>query len=194
MDHDAAAKARFEQLWKDHHAALYAFARRRLDDEQAAGEVVSEAFLVAWRRLEHVPDQPRPWLFGVARKLIANQLRGERRRRALEIKLVATERGSRTPIPADADELADAALAALARLKPADQEVLALTVWEELRPREAATVLGISAARFSVRLHRAKQRLRKEMGRSGQLPSDDQNAEADLRAKASSPDVGVETR
>ena len=53
------------------------------------------------------------------------------------------------------------------RLRERDQEVLALSVWDELRPREAAVVLGITAATYSLRLHRAKQRLQKELSRTG---------------------------
>lgn len=45
-------------------------------------------------------------------------------------------------------------------LSAGDQEILSLVAWEELTPAEAAEVLSIPVARFSVRLHRAKQRLR----------------------------------
>jgi RNA polymerase sigma-70 factor (ECF subfamily) len=57
-------------------------------------------------------------------------------------------------------------ISALQRLSATDQEVLALAAWEELRPREAAIVLGVSPAWYRVRLHRAKRRLLRELEES----------------------------
>jgi RNA polymerase sigma-70 factor (ECF subfamily) len=79
---------------------------------------------------------------------------------------LADERTDGVPEPDEA-QLASVA-AAFNRLGPADREVLSLVAWEGLKPREAAPVLGMSAALFSVRLHRAKRRLRKEMEQAGQ--------------------------
>ena len=51
-----------------------------------ADDVVSETFLVAWRRLEAIGEDPLPWLLGVARRVLSNARGGERRRvaRALD--------------------------------------------------------------------------------------------------------------
>src|SRR5947209_1710216 len=57
---------------------VYAYARRRGTAEDAQ-EVVAETFLVAWRRLDHVPADPLPWLLNVARKVLANRRRSSRR-------------------------------------------------------------------------------------------------------------------
>jgi DNA-directed RNA polymerase specialized sigma24 family protein len=70
-------------------------------------------------------------------------------------------------------------------LSAGDREVLSLVTWQELKPREAATVLGISPALFSVRLHRARARLRKELERAGHNPV---NATAPPGAAATPPD------
>jgi DNA-directed RNA polymerase specialized sigma24 family protein len=47
--------------------------------------VIAETFLTAWRRLDDVPagDEARLWLYGVARRMLANQRRGARRRSSL---------------------------------------------------------------------------------------------------------------
>lgn len=156
------ARDRFEKIWRAHYAVVYAYARRRLPDENAAREVAAESFLVAWRRIADVPASPRPWLLGVARKALANHRRGTGRRDALRVRLMAEVE----PEPSDSSEVGPVGHA-FNRLSAADQEVLALTVWEELKPREAAVVLGISPAVYSLRLHRAKQRLRKAATRLG---------------------------
>ncbi len=155
MDEEA-----FEALWHAHYADILAFCLRRLGDRQEAADATADTFLVAWRRAGEIPDNPRPWLFGVALKSIANRRRGGRRRGALASRL------GQTATPAFAvlgDEPPGDVLAAFRTLAPADQQILSLVAWEELTPAEAAEVLSMPVARFSVRLHRAKQRLRKRL-------------------------------
>jgi RNA polymerase sigma-70 factor (ECF subfamily) len=49
---------------------------------------------------------------------------------------------------------------AIGQLSPGDREVLLLTAWESLEPRQAAAAVGIPAAAFRMRLSRARRRLR----------------------------------
>jgi len=128
------AEARFERLYAEHGRAVLAYAVRRASDAQDAADVVAETFLVAWRRLEEMPsaEATRPWLYGVARHVLANQQRSE----------------------------TGAVRAAVAQLGPEDQEILRLCCWEELTPGEIATVLGVSRVAARSRLHRARHRLR----------------------------------
>lgn len=49
------------------------------------------------------------------------------------------------------------------QLSDSDREVLSLTAWEELSVRDAARVLGVPASVFSVRLHRARRRLARDL-------------------------------
>jgi hypothetical protein len=65
---------RFERIYEDHREVVRAFVRRRAP-ESVVEDVVSETFLVCWRRLDRVPDEPLPWLYAVARKTLANQRR-----------------------------------------------------------------------------------------------------------------------
>ena len=150
---------RFRALFGAHRAAVLAYARRRVDPD-AAADVVAETFLVAWRRLDAVPEDALPWLYGVARKVIGNQRRAHRRSRAL------VDRLGRTGVAeASADSLehryatADALRSALAGLGERDREALRLVAWEGLDPERAARAAGCSRATFAVRLHRARRRL-----------------------------------
>ena len=164
-DRDAVAAEQLEELFRRHHRAVAAYARRRVPSE-AADDVVASTFLVAWRRLDEVPADSLPWLLAVARNVIATQQRGSRRRGALRLRM---ERAGTcaTARPA-AEEPAGRVAAALARLPASDREAITLIAWDGLRPAEAATVLGQSPATFRVRLHRAKRRLRRELERGGQ--------------------------
>jgi RNA polymerase sigma-70 factor (ECF subfamily) len=156
------AEARFRRLYADHGREILAYALRRVSDPEDAADVVAETFLVAWRRAVDVPpgEQARLWLYGVARRTLANQRRGERRRERLTERL----RADLAPALAEPPELPGSdVLAALERLGPDDREVLRLSTWEELSPSEAATVLGISAVAARSRLHRARRRLRRAL-------------------------------
>ena len=159
-------EARLEALFCDNFSAVRSYARRRAP-ESMVDDVVAETFLVAWRRIDDLPDDARPWLLGVARKTLSTQLRSARRRSSLVEKLSAAE------LPAafsQVDGPDTGLIGALQRLSATDQEVLALAAWEDLRPREAAVVLGVSPAWYRVRLHRARRRLMRELEESA-LPA-----------------------
>ena len=150
----------FTDLYDEHYRRVFAYALANAGRDSAE-DVASETFLIAWRRLDDMPDAPLPWLLGVARNLLRRQRDGGNRRRALADRIAALT----TPEDLAAWDVADhvierdSALAAIASLSERDLEVLALVMWHGLTPRDAATVVGCSAAAFFVRLHRARRRL-----------------------------------
>jgi RNA polymerase sigma-70 factor (ECF subfamily) len=151
-------RQQLEALFTEHGRAVFAFARRRATAADA-DDVVSETFLVAWRRLDDVPSEPLPWLLGVARKCLANVNRREGRQAALYQRLAETTRlssaGLESPIDRDSSP---AVLDALSHLTVGERDVLTLLAWEGLTPDEAAVALGCSRATVYVRLHRARRR------------------------------------
>lgn len=152
----------FSRLFDAYYPAVRAYARRRAPVD-VADEVALSTFEVAWRRRAEIPADPLPWLYGVARRALANHRRGDRRRSRLAERVIGA-RGSASPDPVWADPEAAAvealgARAALARLRPDDRELLMLVAWEGLDADAAAAVLGISPSTFAVRLHRARRRL-----------------------------------
>jgi RNA polymerase sigma-70 factor (ECF subfamily) len=161
---DAQRVARFERLWDELFARVLGYALRRTDPEEAR-DVAAETFTVAWRRLEEVPpgDDALPWLLATARKQLANRRRRAETRDRHTLAASATADPSRgDPTLGDpAHRLAErAALAdAFDRLSADDRETLALVAWDGLQLREAALVIGCSAATFAVRAHRARRRL-----------------------------------
>jgi RNA polymerase sigma-70 factor (ECF subfamily) len=170
---DADEHAPFRRLFEDAYRPLLAYALRRTQNAADAEEIVADTLLIAWRRRDELPaDAERiAWLYGVARKVIANQRRGQQRRSRLEQILAPLTRASR-----DADEsvqLADATRAVLAasrRLPDVDQEVLRLAAWEGLSHAEIAIALGCSENAAALRLHRARQHLREELTKEGLAP------------------------
>jgi RNA polymerase sigma-70 factor (ECF subfamily) len=159
-------RARFAELFDANYARVHAFAQRRVGRD-LADEVAAETFLVAWRRLEVVPAEPLPWLYGVARKVVLRQSRARVRQDQVR-ELLARERPPASALPDDAEH--EELWRAWERLSDADREVLSLTVWEELPVRDAATVLGVPASVFSVRLHRARRRLERHLSQGAATP------------------------
>jgi len=154
MDDDER-RARLEALFEAHARTVLAYARRRTDHASAA-DVLSDVFVVAWQRLERIPEDALPWLLACARRTLANHQRGERRRHRLVERLMASTPRIASPAP----EIPDDALAqALATLSERDREALFLTEWEGLSAKQAARALGCSPQAFWVRSHRARSRL-----------------------------------
>ena len=151
---------RFTALWEEHAPRVLAYALRHADRD-TAHEVVSETFLVAWRRLADVPGEPLPWLLVVARNTLANHRRSGYRQALLHGEL---QRLTELAGPGAAAEVSaverQSVLAALAALTPTEREALLLVAWDGLTTAQAAQVAGCSASAFAVRLHRARRRLR----------------------------------
>jgi RNA polymerase sigma factor (sigma-70 family) len=150
---------RFDQLYADNLPRILGYAARRCAQPGDAADVAAEVFLIAWRRIDDVPDgQERMWLFGTARRVLANHRRGQRRRSDLADRLRSELQTRRVVTALDDDALAIAQ--ALATLPDRDRELLTLAVWDGLTPTEIATLEQIPAATVRSRLMRARARLR----------------------------------
>lgn len=159
------AASRLEEIFDAHARRVLAYALRRTASAPDAEDVVAETFAIAWRKVGQIPDDALPWLLSVARRVIANQRRGRQRREWLLLKLrrQPTAEQSRSPDLEGADGPALAALAALAQLRPDDQDLLRLVAWDDLDQRQIGQVLGISANAVAIRLYRARRRFRDEL-------------------------------
>jgi RNA polymerase sigma-70 factor, ECF subfamily len=149
-------RAQFEVLFRDTRAPLLAYLTRRAPSEDAA-DLLADVYLVAWRKRADLPagEERRLWLFGVARRLLA-----EHRRHAWKRADAEAETGALgTPDARDDDSRGEAVRHALESLSDIDRELVTLTTWEGLSPAEAARVVGITAGTARVRLHRARARL-----------------------------------
>jgi RNA polymerase sigma-70 factor (ECF subfamily) len=147
--------ATFTALFDAHFDPLLAYARRRTGELSDAEDLVAETFIVAWRRFDRLPERAEeqlPWLYGVARRLLANRRRSAGRRLRLFERLRSSFAVSTPPRAPDIG-------AALAALPERDQEILRLVALEALTHAEVATVLGITPNAVAIRIHRARKRL-----------------------------------
>jgi len=152
----------FERLVQGTRDDLLAYALRRSSSPEDAADVLSETYLIAWRKLEKIPpgDQARLWLFGVARNVMRQSADRRHSRNALVERLAREVRDASELEPAPEEDRTSRALqAALATLPDRDREILTLTAWEGLTPKQVAAVLGIPTNLVRVRLHRTRARL-----------------------------------
>jgi RNA polymerase sigma-70 factor (ECF subfamily) len=161
MGSESERRRRFEALFATCGSDIVAYCGWRADSPSDAQDAVAEVFLTAWRRFDVVPEgvAARVWLYATARRVIANQRRSLRRRRALQERL-ALEAMTVPPEPSAPDREKTLVHEALRRLRPNDREVLLLAEWEDLSPSEIAAVLGCLTVTARGRLHRALRRFR----------------------------------
>jgi RNA polymerase sigma factor (sigma-70 family) len=152
MAQERDREGEFDVFYRAYAGDVKAYCLRRAD-APLAEDALAETFEIAWRRWNDIPGQPKAWLLGVARRVLANRRRAETRQQALVQRIAAQ------PLAEDAAEDGPPVLEALRRLAPLDQEVLRLAAWEELSSREAAQVLDCSPVAFRIRLLRARRRL-----------------------------------
>lgn len=142
-------------------ADLLAYLERRIG-RQDAPDILSELMVVAFRRASSVPVRPleaRMWLFGIARNLVLNAERADRRRLRLVDRLRALPDGSAARASDDGADVRDA----VQRLGTETAELVRLVHWEGFSIAEAASILDISASTARGRYQRAKAQLRAEL-------------------------------
>ncbi len=157
---DTRDQEAFRALYREHLPTIRRYLAARAPASQV-DDLAAETFLVAWRRLADMPPQALPWLLNVAAKLLANQRRKTDRSVALVERLVHVSRLDDPGAAFAAERRAEhlAVLHALARLSPGDRELMLLSVWDGLRPREIAVVLAVNPVSVRARLSRARRRL-----------------------------------
>ena len=149
----------------DHTAhELLAYLLRRTADPDDAADCLAETFLIAWNKRDQIPSgagQARPWLFGVARNVLRRTRETARHRSAAvtalarEISQIPVSAVTETPITR-----------ALAQLSPLDREIIEMLAWDDLTPREVATILELTPNVVRIRSHRARHKLREHIAES----------------------------
>lgn len=154
-----ASTAQFSALVRQMSAELTAFVTRRLGRGEAE-DVVSEIFVVVWRRWDQVPADPdgqRAWVYEVAKRTTMDALKGERRRTALASRVATSGQRPRSAEP-EADLLSRESIEGLlVQLPDGQAQALRLTIVEGRSSAEAADQLGISVTALTTRLARARK-------------------------------------
>lgn len=153
-----ARRARFDEVARGLVEPVRRFLARRTDPA-TADDVLGDTLLVLWRRYDELPDEVLPFAYGVARLCLSNAQRSARRQQRVAGRIATLDPPREAPEPTGDDRLAEA----MSVLPPDDAELLRLWAWEQLTPGEIATVLDITSNAASIRLHRAREKLRAEL-------------------------------
>jgi GDPmannose 4,6-dehydratase len=158
---------RFDAFYVAHSETMMSYVRRRVRSDDA-DDVLAQVFGVAWRRFDAIPSPPgdRLWLFGVARRVIADHRRSTMRRLRLHERLADEVRGQPAP-PLHSGDLSDRVALTLTRLGAGDREVLRLILWDRCSHAEAAVILGCSSNAVELRYRRARARFKDAFVASG---------------------------
>ena len=162
----------FAVFFRRHVSSITLYAVRRCRDPEDVGDLVAETFLVALQAAgRYVPenDTALPWLFGIARRVLAKQ----RRRSAGARRLLIKNSNSHLHFTASEEDAVAAAIdaarqrpaleAGLARLSLGEREVIELVAYDGLSPAEVAEVLKLSPNAARLRLSRARRHLRQTL-------------------------------
>lgn len=156
----------FRRVFDAHHDAVHRYCLRRLATHDA-NDAAAEVFAVTWRRITDVPEEPETllWLYGVARNVVRNQERSNRR--ALRLKTRVASIAEPAPVQPEVVVVHNSEVAevhgALAALRPADRELLRLKLWEELSHKDIGRVLGVSDRAVEGRYARAIKRVERHL-------------------------------
>jgi GDPmannose 4,6-dehydratase len=167
MPSSRTAPTSFDAFYRRHVQAVASYVRRRVPPEDSQ-DIVAQVFVVAWRRFDDLPLPPadRLWLFGVARRTVADHRRSTVRRYRLYDRL-RTEQTIRGPMPGDLGGLQPRTEMALSALREQDREVLRMIVWEGMNHVQVAESLGCSPNAVELRYRRARERLRTALQSTG---------------------------
>ena len=157
----------FAAFFRRHEAAVTRFAVRRCASADEVADAISDTFLVALRRASAFDPghgDARPWLLGIAQRVIGGQRRSRLRRarligRAAALPAYEPDEAERVEAAIDAARRLDDLRPRIDALPRRDRDVLELVALADLEPHEAAIALGISANAARLRLARARRRL-----------------------------------
>jgi RNA polymerase sigma factor (sigma-70 family) len=152
----------FRLLYERNYVPITAYVRRRVwRADGSDADIVAEVFVVAWRRFLEVPEQTKelPWLYGVARNLVANHFRSVQRSSALTDRL-AFEESVAVDSSTGSSDLEVRVRRAVDQLSALDREIFRLIHWEGLSHEEVGLSVGITAKAVERRVARARSKIR----------------------------------
>jgi len=159
----------FAAFYREHYSLVLATVSRRLSDSATAQDVASEVFRVAWAHHLGGGELTLAWLYTVARNVVGNEYRRRSRAAALVEKAESQAYEARSSM----DDEASDTRKAMMRLKDSDREILFMAYWEDLSGAEIASILDCKLPTVWVRLNRARNALKRELGGTAAETHDD---------------------
>lgn len=166
--------AEFERLYRAHVEAVTAFFARRSADPQTVADLTADTFvrvITSFGSFDPAKGTARAWVFGIARRIYAAHCEAWAQQRTKVLRLGGRRELDQDQIGElveriDAQRAGRALVIELTALAELDRAVIELVDIAGLRPREAASVLGVAPGALRMRLMRARARLRDAASRT----------------------------
>ncbi len=157
---DSTDLACVQRAWQQHRAELRGYLLHRIKDVSQAEDLLQEVFLKAMTQGRQfcTLDNPRAWLYQVARNALIDNLR-----LAKDALPLPDDLAQETDALAPVDELSECVVRVLTELSPEDREVLQMCDIEGMKQQEFAVAHGLSLTAVKSRIQRARQRMRAQM-------------------------------
>lgn len=158
----STSKSRATAAVRAHAADVLAYLTRRVDSPEDAADLLSEVLLIVWKRITALPSddsEVRPWMFGIARKVLLRHHRTMQRKHAVADRLRSMLTVAESPGFSDRDDHADLR-DALIRLEQVDRDIIGLVHWEGFSLKDVGRIMRMKEGTVRSRYHRARASLR----------------------------------
>lgn len=147
-----------EKIWKTYHGALRRFIRKRVEDAATADDLLQEVFIKIHAKIDTLKDAARiqGWLYQIARNVIIDHYRRQKKMEALPEELANPKRDDRRALI----ELAGCVRPMIDRLPAAYRDVLVLSELEGRTQKEVAKAEGLSLSGAKSRVQRGREKLK----------------------------------
>ena len=163
-----ADPAAFRELYERYAEVIHGYLQRRTGDGDAAYDLTAETFARAWQVRERFRDEAGgcagPWLFGIARNVLAMSVRNRRLERDAAQRLGVLS-GAQASAAVPSGDWLEGLDELLETLPAAQREAVCLRVIDDLAYAQVAGTLGTSEQSARVRVHRGLAALRRQIQR-----------------------------
>lgn len=154
-----------ERAFRRHYGNVYRYVRRRTHDHDRAEELTQQVFADAAASLRETGSPPLAWLYTVAKRRFADEVRRDAQAGAVAIAAAPDMETREYGL-----DVTHALSTALARLPEAQRQVAVLKLVRGARFAEIGTLLGVTEAAAKMRFVRALEALRAELEQEGIEP------------------------
>ena len=156
----------FAFLYDRYIQKIYRFVYYKVFDKEAAEDIVSEAFIKAFDRINtYDPGKGSlsSWLYRIARNAVIDYYRGRKETANIE-DAFGLGFDERLAEKLDAKESFEKIAAYLETLSPKQREIIILRIWEELPYKEIAEIVGGSEGSAKMMFLRSIKEIREKFG------------------------------
>lgn len=150
-----------EKAYEDYADAIFRHCYLRVSNRNLGKDIMQDTFIKAYQYVKkgQEVENLRALLYKIANNLVIDYFR-----KSKEVSLDAMQEAGFDPKGSDGNDFGSAldeeiVVRTLSKLRPEDRELIVMRYIDDMKPRDIAELLGLSANTVSVRIHRAMKEL-----------------------------------